>query len=423
VLILVMDTARADRCSVYGHPRPTTPALERLAEEAVVYEEAWAPSHWTPPSHATLLTGLSPRNHGCEPAAGAYLNPTVPTLAEILREAGYRTGLMANNAALALDDGLFRGFEELRLFYEDRETLFPEERTAPRTHEIALDWMRRAADDGRPFLLVVNDVEPHMPYTPPGGMDNPLVRPEYRTDAAEYRRLVTFAGRDGVMHGFGDQRIARETILLLSDLYDGEIAALDDSIGSLLSALRVEGLLDETLVVVTSDHGEAFDEHGLIEHSSGLYRYLLRVPLVIRYPGARLAGTRVSELVRLEDVLPTILELTGAPAPARVDGRSLLGDVSGRVAQATSQPTRFLLAGWGLAETAVNLTRYDRTARSVYDGRHHLIEYSDGRVELFEPPSDPLEQTELSTRQPDIVDRLRSSLGELPSPPEQVTPR
>lgn len=405
VLLLVMDTTRADRCSFNGYPRPTTPRIAEFAEDAVVFRQAWSPANWTGPAHASLFTGLVPQRHGFHRGSRPYLLGGLPVLAEEFARSGYATACFTNNEVVSPELGLTRGFGTLDLRFRDEARPYP---WAAATHEAAARWAQEQAAAGRPFFLFVNDVEPHQTYDPPAGDAARFLR-----DAPDDREIAearAFRYPRNLAYDAGAETIDERGMALLSDLYDAEIAALDREVGVLLDRLRASGLLDSTVVVLVADHGEQFGEHGLVEHSVGLYAPVCHVPLVVRWPG-RFDGGRVEDdVVRLEDVAPTLLELCRLPPLAGIDGRSLTRDLPGRVARAM-QPAH----DWWAAEAqkrypGPGALRLARGAEAVFDGRRRLIAYSDGTVELFDPRSDPLESRDLAPSEPDEVKRLGALL-------------
>ena len=197
---------------------------------------------------------------------------------------------------------------------------------------------------------------------------------------------------------------------LLSDLYDAEVASLDRDVGSLMDRLARNGILDRTLVVVVSDHGELLGEHHLMSHGFSLHRAARRVPMLLRLPHVFDGGRRVDAVVRLEDVMPTVLDVCRAPVPAGLDGASLLSGLGGRVSLAVQDAdpqTRVRLEALVPGGSAARLTTQ---IRAVYDGRHHLLRYGDGRSELYDLSADPGETADLSVREPDTVRRLTDLL-------------
>jgi arylsulfatase A-like enzyme len=391
VVILVMDTTRGDRVSFNGYPRPTTPRIAEFARDAVVYENAWSPAGWTGPAHASLLTGLRPENHGFWRGNREYLPPEILSIASRFRDAGYSTGCLTNNDVLSPESGLLEGFELRDLRYRDWGRPYP---WAPETHHRALEWIDASRREGRPFFLLVNDMEPHFRYIPP----EPFLR-RFAGDRWPVKDLLAARQMHAsrlFAHNLHADPIPARLLRLLSDLYDGEIAALDDSIGDFLDQLRERGVLDETVVVIVGDHGENLGEHGFVDHMFSLHRTIRHVPLVVRYPGRFDGGQRVSDVVRLEDVPPTLLELAGLEVPPNLDGESLRDLKPGRIARALlGPPNQFLDRVGPQLRPGDGLLRHRTTVRAVFDGRHHLLRYSDGRKELYDLSRDPLETREL----------------------------
>jgi arylsulfatase A-like enzyme len=199
-------------------------------------------------------------------------------------------------------------------------------------------------------------------------------------------------------------------LALVGDLYDAEIATLDEAIGELVETLRTDGILDETLVIVAGDHGEALGEHHLAGHAFGMSEVLLRVPLLIRLPGGRKGGTVVDDVVRLVDILPTCLEVCGVDVPPDLDGRSLLSDPGGRVARgALGSPLGLDRMREDFPDADVD--SHTAPIRSAFDGRFHYLRHGNGREELYDLRVDRGETRNLVGDHPDVVSRLRSIAG------------
>jgi arylsulfatase A-like enzyme len=402
VIVIVMDTTRADRCSFLNYGRNTTPRLAEFAKDAVVFSQAWSPANWTGPAHASLFTGLRPERHGFHRGSHPYLTETRPVLAEAFRDAGYETACYTNNESLSPEMGLLRGFDRVDLLYQREDRPYPWARD---THERAAEWAEATRASGKPFFLFINDMEPHQPYTPPAEFAASFVRGTVDPERMARARAFTYPHNLG--YDVGAEEIAPADLDLLSDLYDAEIAALDREIGALFDRLRAKGMLDDAVVIVLGDHGEHLGEHHLIEHSLGLYAPLLHVPLMVRFPGAFEGGRTVDDVIRIEDVAPTLLELCGLDGFPDVDGLSLRRDLAGRVARGMQPPRDWWSrAAEGLFPKA-DLTRASLGITSVFDGSRHLLEFSDGSVELYDPVHDPVEALDLAAREPDTVERLR----------------
>jgi arylsulfatase A-like enzyme len=332
LVLVVIDALRADHLASYGYHRPTSPHIDRLAEQGILFTNASAPSSWTRPSVASLFTSRSPSEHGAvsllKPLAGK-----LPTLAERLGEAGYLTiGVSANFVHVTKRSGLARGFEVWRSFSKPVEegsskTVWTAKRgagqatlRAPSGAELNAAVIRRIpAPDAGPIFLYVHYMEPHSPYVPPPRLLARIAGEragERRREAATNDYLVDLAARR-VQLGEAERQE-------LVDLYDAEIAAVDEAIGDLVAALQERDRWENTVMVITSDHGEEFADHGGWFHAINLHSESLRVPLVVHDARIRRTGDRRSVPVDLLDVPMTLLDLAGVPASPGMRGRSLL---------------------------------------------------------------------------------------------------
>ncbi|HWP67617.1 MAG TPA: sulfatase, partial [Candidatus Limnocylindria bacterium] len=332
VLFVSLDTLRADRLGAYGYPLPLTPVLDALAREGTLFEQVVAQASWTIPSHAGMLTGTYSCVHGLginefdqrseaelrdDPLLGRPLPIGVTPLAEILRDAGYRTGAFTEDAFV--DPGSFqRGFDR---FSADKDVGWAAG-VVERTVQASVEWLRAHARE--PFFLFVHTYQVHGPYTPP---------PAY--DAIATRRDLPVAP-GGLPPAPG----------AAADLakYTAEVAYTDAALEPLFAALDELGVADRTIVVVTSDHGEAFGEQGgAMGHATGIVEEQLRVPLIVRAPGLVAAGRRVASLAGVVDVTPTVLELLGRARPPWMQGVSL-APLAAPTAAPAPQPPRLLPA-------------------------------------------------------------------------------
>ncbi len=329
VVVFLIDTLRADRLGAYGYDRyPTSPSIDVLAQRGVVFEQAYALAPWTMPSVASLLTGQLPCEHQMLDTQ-ARLHASTTTLVTRLREAGYVTLGLFGNFMVGPDFGFDRGY----VLY--RGSL----RNADEQVEAVLDH----APAG-PLFLYVHNIEPHNPYlyAPPHTPGFPDVSNEVRAKLARHykayraaRRVDYLAGRP---RGTTDTTAEQERHLAAlngvrqeySDLYDASVRLADERFGSVVAALQRRGLWDNTLLVLLSDHGEEFGEHGGWMHDQSLYEELIRVPLIVRFPYDAHAGRRVAEIVSLADVGPTIGEFLQLTIGADGAGRSRLSLAAGQ---------------------------------------------------------------------------------------------
>jgi len=289
VVLITLDTVRADRMGFLGSKKPLTPHLDALAREGIVFEHAYSQAPITPVSHASILTGTYPQFHGIR-NFGDRLTAGVPFLPEILHSQGYRTGAFVSSIILdpknGFASGFERGFDRYDAGFHRQKTGEKREASMQRRGEITLthtlEWLGQQR--GAPFFLWFHLWDAHDPYNPPE---------PYRT---------RFAG----------------------DPYNGCIAYVDATVGKLLDYLRKQGLYDNTLIAVAADHGESLGEHGELTHSIFLYDSTIRVPLLLKLPGNRQAGQRVAATASLVDLVPTLLEALGQTPPPGVQGLSLL---------------------------------------------------------------------------------------------------
>jgi arylsulfatase A-like enzyme len=420
IFLVSLDTTRADHLSLYGYERPTSPNLEALAKDALVFTQARSPAGWTLPGHASMLTGMYPSRHGAH-LAGGWLpgesidgrrNVAFPlaadkvTLAEALRDRGYTTGgFVANFSYLYRDFGLAQGFS----IYEDSPGLllrvrppavrFAQRfapgfclkpyRAAPEINQHALSWLDQAPA-GRPVFLFVNYMEPHQPWLAPAPYDH------WVSELPQARALAT---KDLYTHEV--KNFTPEEVTFIRANYDGQLAAMDAALGDLIAQLKARGRYENALIIVTADHGELLGEHGFVGHMGRmLYEPLLHVPLVVKFPGADHARGRVDTAVQNLDVTPTALQEAGAPIPPDVQGQDLRHVTRPSLAEEDINP--FLVADYG--ET------YDRAVRVLFDGNWKLISTSRGQRMLFDLSRDPGETNDLAATEPDRVDELARRL-------------
>lgn len=341
VLLIVLDTVRADHLSLYGYQRATSPALERLGRRGVVFDAARSTAPWTLPSHASLFTGRWP--HELHVADRRPLDRTYPTLAEALAARGYATaGFIGNTYYCNSWYGLGRGFAHFEDYYEPNVLLSPVEalrstalgrwlittlgteynvrpdtptllKDAPRVNRDTLRWLDARRTD-RPFFAFLNYIDAHDPYITPPGFDRHFgVHPETAEDFDTLKDWYYKSRRDPT----------ERQVRLLNDCYDDCVAFLDEQLGLLFDGLERRGLLENTLVVITADHGEHLGEHDTYGHGKTLYRPEIHVPLLVFGPRGVPAGRRVAAPVSLRDVPATLLDLLGSPSPSPFPGRTL----------------------------------------------------------------------------------------------------
>lgn len=366
VVLITLDTTRADHLGCYGDRKALTVAFDRLAERGILFEHAYAPIPLTLPSHASMLTGLYPPEHGLRTNGKSRLDKGIPTLAEILGGQGYDTGAFVASFVLDSKFGLDRGFQT---YGDDLTGTAPADealhrnRSGDRVMDEALGWLESRQQ--RPFLCWVHLYDPHTPY-------------EDHRDA------------------FGDRFSDRP--------YDAEIAFVDQQVSRLLEFLERQQLTERTIIVIAGDHGEGLGDHLERRHGQMVYNSTMHVPLIVSHPGHVPEGRRVAAPVSLIDVFPTILEAANARGAWPSSGRSLLrvaaGDAGEREAVYGETDEPLLESGWAPLRSLTGARwKYIRTARS----------------ELYDLTADPREMHDLAAEQRDAVERMEAALSALES--------
>ncbi len=401
VLLYLIDTLRADRLSVYGYERPTSPQLEKLASQGTLFLRAYAPGSKTVPTVTALFASRYPSElRGRLRADG----PGRHTLAEVFQAAGYSTAAFQANVALRPGFGYGRGFDTYRRVVGERHPERPKV-DAEDLHAQALEWLR--SQERRPFFLYIQTMDTHTPYDPPAPFADSFTDPNNPTPATldELRALshptaqqqAMLEMREGMTPEQQEKldrlfRSVNPDHLFGSDHYDGAVAYADHELGRLVKHLRELGLWECMALVITSDHGELLGEHGQFLHARFLYEELVHVPLLVILPGAAGGGRRVEEIVSLMDVAPTLANLAGLEVPDTFLGRSWLRP------RPASQPPR------AVGELIAPRTRTS-LATYVREGPWKLVAGKAG-VQLFHLPTDPDEKQDVSAAHPSVTEYL-----------------
>jgi arylsulfatase A-like enzyme len=413
VLLVVLDTTRRDRLGVYGYDRATTPALDALATDGIIYDRAISAGSWTLPSHASIFTGLYPRDHGTTVEHWRLL-PEFDTLAEQLKRDGFETVGVCSNPWVSANTGLQQGFDRFEEVWRDRKKDNRDVHGAALVTERLLGWLDQRVPSEHPFFAFVNYLEPHTPYQPPEPYRSRfLPKDADRTVVADVMDWET-PREFGYILGVPGYEISAEASRVLSALYDAEVAYQDLRFGELIEGLRERGVLDDTIVVVVADHGEQLGEHGMLDHKMSLYAENVHVPLIIRFPKLLPQGVRIQAQVQSNDIYATILDLTSSDQPRPEGVQSLpFADAEGvgrpYAFVDMARPTAFLTTmekEWPDSD----ITRFDRTIRSVRGPRFELFWGSDGERRLYDLESDPSESTDVKAGHPTIQRSLETVL-------------
>jgi len=312
IVIAVWDTCRADRLSLYGHDRPTTPWLEGFARDAVRYDRCYSPAPITAPAHASLFTGLSPHRTGLVVGKGDRVHAGLPLLAETLRDAGYETVLFTANAYLSDLTGLNRGFSKVYPVWRDLEG----QARADRVLADVESWISSRGEGppkDAPRFVFLNFMDTHQPLRPPEA-DVAAVRAA--GDASDDLYRASLVGpNEALAHMLGTRLLDEGTLRGVRVRYDASIRHVDRCTGEILDRLGKAGLLRDAFVAVTADHGENLGEHGLMDHRLSCHDTLLHVPLVVRRAGSYEGGRVVDRMTSLMDLYPAVLEAAGVKAP------------------------------------------------------------------------------------------------------------
>jgi choline-sulfatase len=405
VVLISIDTLRADHLGAYGHPRAVTPHLDALAAQSVLFENHLSAAPTTLASHTALFTGNHPHNHGV-PRNDYIVSDDNQMLPEILAAHGYQTAAFLGAIPLASHSGFTQGFEVLDEQFDlhrKSDGVAQTMRSGADVTDAVLAWVA-GREDERPLFLFAHYFDVHSPYLPP---------PEH---LAHYNADPSIEGAGSMKHISRTRTMltrkapqAKQHSDTLKERYLGGVTHADHQVGRLLDGLAAAGLLEDALIIVTSDHGEAFDAHEeLWDHGETVFDETVHTPLIVRFPQQWGAGTRIPDVVSNVDVAPTLLELLGLPAPS-ADGSSLTpllrGDALAHhrdpVYSEATKPHIKRQAGWQNAPMQ----------KSVRVGRHKLVyDPNSDRMRLYDVEADPEELNDLSEQEPALTRQLRSQL-------------
>ena len=448
VILITMDTTRADHISCYGYYRKTTPNIDNLADESLLFKNAYSTASWTLPAHASIFTGLYPSKHGAHGRMdvslydlGGKLNDKFITLAEVLQEKGYKTAGVIGGPYCSSHFGLAQGFnyynEELHNIQSDLTHFmlykiigkfvplmdfahlygYSGARTAEQINNAVFDWLED--NHSHPFFLFVNYFDPHGPFA---------ALPPYNTlyEGKNKEIIKTVGGKSAINYTKrewpfiqsvlkGDRALSEKEKAHFISQYDGKIAYLDFHMGRLFQKLKSLEIFDKTMIIVTGDHGESFGEHELVFHNLAVYDNLLKVPMVIKYPlSLKITGV-VEYPVSLTDVMPEILKMIGYPAPDLIQGTAL-----------SDKRRQGIIAENYRQKFFVNLSpeRFDRNLKTIIKDNFKYIWASNGKNELYNLNNDPNELQNLVNELPCKVKEMQGNLScLLPSNKSTVIPK
>jgi arylsulfatase A-like enzyme len=417
VVLIVLDTVRAENMSTYGYARETSPVFTELAGEGALFLDATSPSTWSLPSHASLFTGRFPSAHGAH-GENWLLGPDIPTLAESLESAGYQTSCFTSNAFISPSLGLTRGFGYTDEAWRDggagrtfnfvfrlldRAGFGAEDKGGAAVVESFARWSAALPEDAGPQFTFLNFIEAHFPY-------HQLPEAYVEKFSGQSRAELQQISMDlmGTQFGGPPPEDPEQAARLATDMYDGGILYTDYLLGRVIESIRARGTLDRTLLIVMADHGEMLGEHGSWGHGEALYEPDIRVPLLLRYPPMIPAGLSVETPISTVGVYATVLELVGLDARGPLHVTSLMGPLGGGPPGGPVLAERF--ARPGMEPGGDPVQDGGVRVRTYRTGPLKLVETSKGDTVLFDLAEDPGETTNLAgTRRADVA-RLQSEL-------------
>jgi arylsulfatase A-like enzyme len=394
VILIIIDTVRKDHVSAYRYERQTTPSLDALAKEGVLFENAKAASPWTCPSIASILTGQNPSTH----MAGVHLDPpemedrrlsimneSIVTIAEIFQQKGYSTIGFFENPFVDPAFGFHRGFDIYDYSPGDNTNI----RRANVVVARAVRWLEERGKSKKGFFMVIHLFDPHLAYDPPPefmaiytlGYQGKL-KPPFDPELKDIRE--------------GKTRLSEQDKKFAIGLYDGEIAFCDSCLGQLFDYLKTNNLYDQSLIIATADHGEEFWEHSSFEHGHTMHWELLDVPLIIRFPHALHAGKVIKDRISLADIGPSIFGFMGWSLPIKTDGVSFI----------TQHHTIRVLSHIVIAENV----HFGPQQQCFYEKNYKMIINEFGRIELYDLEKDPLEMKNIFGKKKDLPEQMKKQI-------------
>ncbi|MBI5506874.1 MAG: sulfatase [Deltaproteobacteria bacterium] len=396
VVLISLDSLRADHLRTYGYQRDTAPAIDRMAREGVVFDNAIATSSWTLPTHVTMFTGRYQLSHGVIDET-SVLPSSIPTLGQIFKAAGFSSAGFASGPYLAGHYGYERGMDT----YRDLSARFSDPREArsailsPEINADALGWLDAHATER--FFLFLHYFDIHYDYVPPAPYDT-MFDPDY---------TGTMDGRNFIERSDVNARMNGRDLDHVRALYDGEIRFTDEHVGRVLDKLEALGVLEKTVVLLVADHGDEFFEHGNKGHHRTVYDEVIRVPFVLRLPGKTHAGVRIQDQVSLVDVLPTLLESAAVATPPETEGVSVRHFLEG------SPPQRDAVYSDFYDKQGFNLQVARRTpADKTIHHFNRITHPTRGAIEYYDLAADPRERNDVSSTRRDAVTSSLTNMGD-----------
>jgi len=403
VVVVLIDTLRADRLGALGGDRDVAPFLDSLAGRSTVFQRAYAASSWTSPSVASLFTSRYPSQHGVTTTA-AVIREEERTLAEAFRDLGYATGAFSGNLLVRKDLGYAQGFARFWAMRSTGTNLRRNYERAEGTAARALEWIDRRPDlAARPIFLYVHVMDPHTPYAPSAA----ALRWAFADSSPDVERL------NEAVFEQKERELTAEERAGIERLYDAEVRSADDALAGFFRGLDERGVLANAIVVIVSDHGEEFWDHGSLGHANGLYEEQIRVPLLIHLPG-QATRADIHAPVSLLDVAPTLVDLAGGAVPESFEGRSLRPMLHGGTALPPAPVVSELIQGEAF--------RRRQHERALVSGDAKLIADVGGAARIYDLAADPAErdaQEPTPSARAELAAELRRHVERMPASVER----
>ena len=435
IILISIDTLRADHLSCYGYYRKTTPNIDNLASEGTIYLNNFSTGVWTPPAHASMLTGLYVSEHGVY--GDKRLADSVPTIATVLKGNEYQTSGFVNNSAVGALVGFDKGHDTFVEVWKGikpksiieriirggvrriRKRLGYEDMGADKTNKLFYDWIRNHMDKERPFYAFLHYIEPHNPLDPPYPYKNKYLNKKMfkNTDEPKIKKVAN----NPLICFVEDLSLNDDEIDILKALYDSEIEYTDSKIGEVVEILKENNLYDDTMVVITSDHGEHLGEHNLWSHAASLYREILHIPLIIKFPEGIEYIKKVDSYTQLVDIFPTVMKIADIPENAlnNNSGISLVyNKKNGNLfhdlvfAEWEGRIPYFIEKRLTGPKSSLITSKFVKKMWMVLDSKYKYISSSDGQDELYDLKNDKNELNNLISKNQEVAARMKMKLAE-----------
>ncbi len=434
IILISIDTLRADHLSCYGYHKKTTPHIDRIAGEGTIFRRNYSTGVWTPPGHASMLTGLYVSEHGVH--GENRLNKNIPTIATKLKENGYQTSGFVNNSQVGELVGFDKGHDTFMEIWKGekpgstaeriikgvkrriRKKLGYEDMGARKTNDLFKSWVVDKIDRSSPFYTFLHYIEPHNPLSPPRTYKNKFMNKPLKN--VDMKKIEKVAYNPLVCY-IEDQNLNKEEIELLKVLYDSEIAYTDSIVGEIIDILKKEGMYDNTMIIITSDHGEHFGEHGHWSHVASLYNEVLHIPLIIKFPKDTKHISEVNACTQLVDIFPTVMEITGVPFDnvTKTSGVSLVYGSNNETslhhhvfAEWEGRVPYFIQNRLDTPGCSVNISNITNKMWMVSDGEQKYIYADNGNREFYDLKKDINEQNNLIDQNRESADKMAAVLSE-----------